>query len=229
VKPNVVDILSGCHLFSQVPESGFQRLAAMARIREFPKGKTIFREGDDCPGTYVLHRGRVRVFKIAPNGKEHVLHVVEPGYTFAEVAAMGDFACPASAEALTEVQCLLLPSKPFRRALDEDHSLCRGMLTGLTFWVRQLVGLLEDIVLRDAAGRVAQYLLQLQADQEEDLQLPALKRHLASHLNLTSETFSRTVRRLVDGRLIVELDNSRVRLLDPEGLRRIAEGMFPTE
>jgi CRP/FNR family transcriptional regulator len=229
VKPNVVDILHGCRLFAQVPESGFQRLATMARIHEFPKGKIIFRDGDDCPGAYVLHRGRVRVFKIAPNGKEHVLHVVEPGYTFAEVAAMGNFACPANAEALTDVCCLLLPSGPLRTALNEDHSLCQGMLVGLTFWVRQLVGLLEDIVLRDAAGRVAQYLLQLDTGDEQFLQLPALKRHVASHLNLTSETFSRTIRRLVDSRLISELEGHRVRLLDRDGLRRVAEGMFPVE
>jgi len=52
---------------------------------------------------------------------------------------------------------------------------------------------------------------------------------VASHLNLTSETFSRTVRRLVDGGLIAELESSRVRLLDREALRKVAEGMFPTQ
>ena len=229
MKPNIADILHDCRLFSQVPESGFQRLAAMARIVEFPKGRLIIRENDPCPGAYVVHRGRVRVYKIAPNGKEHVLHVVEPGHTFAEVAAMGDFPCPANAEALADVCCAILPTEPLRRALQEDHSLCLGMLTGLTFWVRHLVGLLEDIVLRDAAGRVAQYLLQLEAGDDGSLELPTLKRHVANHLNLTSETFSRTVRRLVEGRLIAELDGGRVRLLDREGMRLVAEGMFPEE
>jgi CRP-like cAMP-binding protein len=229
MKPNVADILHNCRLFSQVPEAGFQRLAAMARIREFPKGKMILREREECPGAYVLHRGRVRVFKIAPNGKEHVLHVVEPGATFAEVAAMGGFPSPANAEALTDVCCLILPTEPFRRALREDHPLCLGMLTGLSFWVRHLVGLLEDIVLRDAAGRVAQYLLQLDSGQSDLLTLPTLKRHVANHLNLTSETFSRTVRRLVESQLIAELEGSQVHLLDREGLELVAQGMFPSE
>ncbi len=229
MKPNVADVLHQCRLFSQVPQLGFQRLAAMARIVEFPKGRLIIRDGDPCPGAYVVHRGRVRVYKIAPTGKEHVLHVVEPGGTFAEVAAMGGFPCPANAEALTDVCCALLPTEPLRRALQDDHPLCLGMLNGLTFWVRHLVGLLEDIVLRDAAGRVAQYLLQLDSREDGTLELPALKRHVANHLNLTSETFSRTVRRLVDGRLIDDLDGGRVRLLDREGMRLVAEGMFPVE
>ena len=183
MKPNVADILHNCRLFSQVPESGFQRLATMARIREFPKGKMILREREDCPGAYVVHSGRVRVYKIAPNGKEHVLHVVEPGSTFAEVAAMGGFPCPANVEALTDVCCLMLPTEPFRRALREDHPLCLGMLTGLSFWVRHLVGLLEDIVLRDAAGRVAQYLLQLDSDAADTVRLPMNLAALSTTVN----------------------------------------------
>jgi hypothetical protein len=33
------------------------------------------------------------------------------------------------------------------------------MLVGLTHWVRHLVNLMEDLVLRDAAGRIARLLL----------------------------------------------------------------------
>jgi CRP-like cAMP-binding protein len=54
-----------------------------------------------------------------------------------------------------------------------------------------------------------------------------LKRHVASHLNLTSETFSRTLRRLIEAGLIAEAGNARLRLLQPKKLRQVAEGLFP--
>jgi CRP/FNR family transcriptional regulator len=224
---NVIDVLHHCRLFSEVPERAFQRLVTIARICKFPKGQMIFREGQPCPGTYVVGSGLVRVFKAGTGGKEHVLHIVGPGHTFAEVAAIGGFACPANAEAIAPTTCVLLPTDLFRTALEEDHDLCLGLLTGMTVWVRHLVGVMEGVVLRDATGRLAQYLLDLDPDERETIELPGLKRHIASHLNLTSETFSRILRRLVDAGLIAELENNRVRLLDRGRLSMAAKGLAP--
>jgi CRP/FNR family transcriptional regulator, dissimilatory nitrate respiration regulator len=232
---SVIDILHGCRFFANVSPQGFARLAAMARLCRYEKGATIFRENDPCPGVFVVGAGLVRVFKTGPGGKEHVLHMVGPGGTFAEVAAVGGFNVPAGAEAVTKTTCTLLPLEPFRRALREDHALCLDLMTGMTLWVRRLVGLVEDIALRDAAGRLARYLLTVAdeaigragAPERDTLELPALKRHVASHLNLTSETFSRTLRRLVDAGLVEELGTARLRLLDRRKLRLVAEGMFP--
>lgn len=220
------EILAGCAFFSQVEGASRKRLVRMAVRREYRKGETIFREGDPAPGVFVVGRGLVRVFKLAPSGKEHVLHLAGPGMTFAEVAVLGNFPCPAFAEALEETACLLLPVEPFMRALRDDHQFSLQILSSMGMWVKSLVSLLEDIVLRDAAGRVAGYLLQAQAEQGAAISLPGLKRHIASHLNLTSETLSRTLRQLREERLIRE-DESGLVILDAPGLKRIAEGYFP--
>jgi len=224
---NIVDILQACKLFSKVPATGFQRLATIGRICRFAKGRLIFREGDACPGVYVVGRGMVRVFKTGPGGKEHVLHLVGPGNTFAEAAAIGGFRMPASAEAVEDTACALLPLEPFRRTLTQDHEVCLGMMQSLTIWVRQLVGLIEDLVLRDAAGRLARYLLDAPEAADGTIELPGLKRHVASHLNLTSETFSRTLRRFLEAGLIAQPDGGRLELLDREKLGQVADGLFP--
>jgi CRP/FNR family transcriptional regulator, dissimilatory nitrate respiration regulator len=227
---NVIDILHGCQLFSEVHAGGFRRLATMARLCQFRKGQVIFRENEPCPGVLVVGQGLVRVFKTGGGGKEHVLHIMGPGDSFAEVAAIGDFPLPASAEALKKTVCALLPQRPFRQALAEDHELCLDMMTGIALWARRLVALLEDIALRDAAGRVARFLLELSKSKsaaDSSIKLPGLKRHVASHLNLTSETFSRTLRRFIDAGLIAEIDAGRLRLLHPKKLRQVAEGLFP--
>ena len=214
-------------MFSAVPPRSFQRLVAMARLYKFRKAQQIFRQEDDCPGVYVVGKGLVRVFKTSPGGKEHVLHMVSSGGTFAEAAAMGGFRVPASAEAVEACTCVLLPQAPFRKAIEEDHPLCLGMMTGLSHWVRHLVELLEDVVLRDAAGRIARYLVESRRAADGTIALPTLKRHVASHLNLTSETFSRTFRRLLDAGMIATAEKNRVRILDQARLRQVVEGNFP--
>lgn len=224
---NVVDILHDCTLFAHVPRMEFKSLVTLARVCHFRKEQVIFREDDPCPGVYIVGSGMVRVFKRGAGGKEHVLHMVEPGYTFAEVAAIGGFNLPASAEAVSKTTCVLLPIGPFRKLLDDNPILCRGMMLGLTTWVRHLITLMEDLVLRDSAGRIARFLLEIKPAADDAVKLPGLKRYIASHLNLTSETFSRTFRRLMDAGLIAEAKNNKVKLLDRKALRRVAEGLYP--
>lgn len=222
----IADSLAACAFFSQVDGPSRKRLIHMAVRREYGKGEMVFREGDAAPGVFVVGTGLVRVFKLAPSGKEHVLHLAGPGMTFAEVAVLGNFPCPAFAEALEETACVLLPVEPFMRALREDHQLSLQILSSMGMWVKSLVSLLEGVVLRDAAGRVAGYLLQANAEQGAAVSLPGLKKHIASHLNLTSETLSRTLRQLREERLIRENESGLV-ILDAPGLKRIAEGYFP--
>jgi CRP-like cAMP-binding protein len=222
MKTSISDVLSRCPLFARVTPEHQRLLVELATLQRFEGGQRIFSEGDPCPGVYIVVSGLVRIFKLAPTGKEHVLHLVSPGGTFAEVAAIGGFNVPANAQALADTECVLLPDKPFKAALRQNHELCLQMMTGMAVWVRSLVGLLEDITLRDATGRVARLLCDLTQGTGE-VQLPALKKHMASHLNLTSETLSRTLRRLADAG-VIDSDATILHVLDRDALVRIATG-----
>ncbi|MDM8006065.1 MAG: Crp/Fnr family transcriptional regulator [Phycisphaerae bacterium] len=222
---DLLDIVNRCRFFGGLSNASRQRIVSLAVRKHYKKGEIIFRQGQSCPGVFVVGRGTVRVYKIAPSGKEHVLHFASEGMTFAEVAAIGQFDCPAHAEALEDTICALLPQEAFLKAMRSDHDLCMQLLQGMAGWVRHLIGLLENIVLRDAAGRVARHLLQQAAGSGSEFALPILKKDLASHLNLTSETLSRTLRRLAESAMIDMPDQQSIRVLDRGGLAEIADGL----
>lgn len=226
---DAVEIIRNCGLFCGLTDASFEKIKTIARTVRFQRGQIIFRDGDPCPGIFVVGEGSVRIFKIAPNGKEHVLHFAGPGMTFAEVAAIGQFHCPAYADVTEDTVCALVPQSGFRRMVSEDHGFCIEMMTGMARWVHSLVGLLEDLVLRDATARVARHLIQSDPTSGRgEFVLPMRKRDLASHLNLTSETLSRTLRRLVDCGLI-ETHEQHLRIRAPDKLRLVAEGLAPAE
>ncbi len=223
VTPQLVTILQECPFFSRLDERRFARLFAMSRLVRFRKGQMVFRQGQDCPGIFIVGTGLVRIFQRGPQGREQVLHLVGPGGTFAEVAAIGGFQCPANAEAVTASVCALVPQEPFTRWMQEDHELCLKIIFGLTAWTRYLVGLLEDVTLRDATGRLARWLL-TSVGENGIIRLPSFKRHLASQLNITSETLSRTLRRLQDGGIIQSNGRGVIRILDRARLESAAAG-----
>lgn len=224
-----VEIIRECGLFCGLTPESFEKIAELARTARFSRGQMIFREGQPCPGIYVVGRGAVRVFKVAPNGKEHVLHFARAGMTFAEVAAIGQFNCPAHADVAEDAVCALIPAAGFRRLINSDHGFCIEMMVGMSKWVHRLVGLLEDLVLRDATARVARHLIQSDDTRGQGVfALPMRKKDLASHLNLTSETLSRTLHRLVDCGLI-ERHEHRIRICEPDKLQEVADGLAPAE
>lgn len=226
---SISKILKQSSFFSQLSAEILEKLCSIAEEKKFKKGQSIFQQGDFAPGIYVVDSGLVRVYKVGSNGKEHVLHMASAGMTFAEVAVLGDFPCPAYAEAVEETHCVLLPTKVFQKLLQEDSLLLRQILVGMAFWVRSLVNLLDDLVLKDAMGRVAAYLLTESQKQKNNgvVSLSAMKKHIASHLNLTSETLSRTFRQLKELELIQEPEENQIRIVRVTDLKQVAEGNFP--
>jgi len=229
MESDAVTIIRNCGLFCGLSDASSEKIAKIARIVRFKRGQMIFRDGDLCPGIYVVGKGAIRVYKLAPSGKEHVLHFAYPGTTFAEVAAIGQFNCPAFADAIEDSVCVLIPEIGFRQIVNDDHAFCIEMMTGMSKWVHTLVGLLEDLVLRDATARVARHLIQSDStDGRGEFTLPVRKKDLASHLNLTSETLSRTLHRLVECGLI-ETREQRIRICELSKLQDVADGLAPAE
>lgn len=215
-------ILSRCPLFHAVDQQGMAGIEAITQIRHYQASSRIFNEGGPCPGLFVVAEGQVRIFKTNPDGKTHVLHMASPGQTFAEIAVLGGFDLPASAEAVFDTTCMLLPKHALIEMLKSHHELSLQMMQGMAFWVRSLVTQLEGMTLRDAKGRVAKFLLDKANETTSQLKLDLSNRDLASHLNLTSETLSRTMRQLEEDGIIDRPAVRDICVLDRQALQYIA-------
>ena len=71
-------ILRDVYLFSGVPEADLKALADLAVSKAFARQATIFWEGREAQGFYLLSRGSVKLVKSSPEGKEYIIRLVGP-------------------------------------------------------------------------------------------------------------------------------------------------------
>jgi CRP/FNR family transcriptional regulator, dissimilatory nitrate respiration regulator len=196
------EIIVQCHLFSGVTAEDIRLLTAILSKREYSKGEILFEDGDEADGFYLVASGKVKVYKLSLDGRERILHVVQPGNSFAEAAIFDNGSYPAFAETLTSSTLLFFPKQEFLGLLYRHPQLAINIISGLSRFLRQFTVQIEDLTFRDVPARLARYLLSFTDGKLSPIVLPVTKSQLASNLGTTSETLSRTLRKLSDDELI---------------------------
>ena len=183
------------------------------------KEKPFFFEGDEADGFYVVSSGRVKVFKMNPLGKEHILHIFGAGEPIGEVAVFNKRPFPASAEALENSSVLYFRRGDFVELIKQNPSVSLNMLGVMSMRLRQFATQIENLSLKEVPARLAGYLLYATEEQGggDTLQLSISKGQLASLLGTIPETLSRIFSKMGEERLI-EVDGKTIRILDKEGL-----------
>jgi CRP/FNR family transcriptional regulator len=70
--------LSQVDLFNGLSLQQLDEVASIVADKKYKKGELIFADGDDGIGFYIVISGRVKVYKVSPDGKEHIMHIFGP-------------------------------------------------------------------------------------------------------------------------------------------------------
>jgi len=216
-------LIQHCHLFAGLTESDIGLLSSIIKVRSCSRGEILFEEGEGATGFYVVATGKVKIYKLSPGGKERILHVIQPGNSFADAAIFADGCYPAFAETLTGAELYFFPKNDFLQLLHDHSQLSINMIAGLARYLRQFTTQIEDLTFRDVPARLARYLLSLDDHGKTSLSLPVAKAQLASNLGTTSETLSRTLRKLSDEE-IIQVAGKKIEILDADRLYELSEG-----
>lgn len=221
---DMIKQLASVPLFQGLPQDQIKDLAMILADQTFRRGQIIFSEGEEGNGFYVVISGRVRIFKVSPEGKEQILHIFGPGEPFGEVPVFAGEHFPASAQALEPSRIFFFPRESLVGLIKRNPSLALNMLAILSKRLRRFTALIDDLSLKEVPGRVAAYLLYLSEQKKgsTDLELSITKTQLAGLLGTIPETLSRILAKMTAQRLI-NLDGPRIRILDLEGIQDLAE------
>jgi CRP-like cAMP-binding protein len=227
VPPAVADLLRFSTTFRRLQPADRQRLAEVARTHSYAKGIAIFSEGEPSDFFITIVTGRVKVYKATPAGKEVILEIFGPGDPLGATAAYEGRPFPATAVALEDTECVLIPRTSFFALLEQHPSLVRGLLTGLTHRLVELTTRIADLSGARVEARFARVFLKLARDIGRQgaggtfVPLALSRQELADMTGTTIETCIRIMSRW-GKEDIVKTDKDGFTLLDSGALETIA-------
>lgn len=226
---DLLPALQTCSVLAEFPKEDLQRIAELARVRSYERGGEVFREGDPALHFYAIITGRVKLYKLSPEGKYHIVRLVSQGELFGEAAAFASENYPVSAETLARSQVLSIEAGPFLCVVTSQRRLAMKIIISLSRRLESVVGVLGQLALSDVTARLAKYLLDLSVAATPSVarapivRLGVRKSDLAARLGTASESLSRAFARLRDNR-IIEVKGNEIRIVDTKALVRTAAG-----
>jgi len=221
---NILNIIAAIPLFNGLPDDQISAIREIAVEKQFSKGQTIFSEGDQTKGFFVVVDGRVKIYKVSSEGKEQILHIFETGQSFGEVTVFTGQQLPANAQTLAKTRLLLFPRRVFIDLISANPSLALNLLAIMSKKLRQFAAQIENLSLKEIPARLASYLIYLSEEQDAEnaVTLNVSKGQLASLLGTIPETLSRIFAKL-SGQDLIRVEGPKITLLDRQGIEDLAE------
>jgi len=221
-------VLRSSALLSSLTGEELVSLVSKVSIRSFAPGEQLFGEGESCRGLHLIARGRVRIYKSSPSGREQVLAINVPGESVAELPVFDGGKYPASAMAIEETEVAFIAQADFRSFCVEHPEVALKMLAVVGSRLRRLVGIIEELSFTTVRQRLVAALLKFAQNSGSTstdgirIELPGTHQELANQLGTVRELISRNLQRLqAEG--LVAVDARHILLKDLNGLRALLD------
>ena len=227
IRATITDALKQTPLFAGLSPAEMQGLSARAVRKLYAAGELLFAEGEPCLGFYVVAKGKVRIYKLSPGGREQVLAVEGSGSSFAELPVFDGGPYPASAAAVEDSELVFISRKDFQGFCLEHPEVGLKVIAVVGARLRRLVGIIEELSFTTVRQRLISYLLR-QAESGRKmargiaLELPGSHQELANQIGTVRELVSRNLTRLQAEELL-EVDGRHILIKDLKALKELQE------
>lgn len=220
----VQNVLLKSQLFGGLSEDHLEEIKKISVDKYFNKGEIIFFDGDEGNGFYLVVEGSVNVYKVSPEGKEQIFHIVKEGETIGAVPVFSGKSFPANARAISKSHLLFFPREKFINLITNNPSLTMNILALLSMRLREFTIQIENLSLKEIPGRIAAYMLYLSEEQgdKDFIKLNISKLQLAGILGTGPESLSRALGNMKSRKLIEE-EGYNIRLVNRGALEALAE------
>jgi CRP/FNR family transcriptional regulator len=222
-----IRLLSMVDVLEPLSEDELEELGRRIPDTHVERDHIFYTPEDRSEALFMLKRGRVRIYKVTPDGWEFTLAMVEAGTMFGEMALTAQRLREAYAEATEPSDICVLEREDLERLVRENPDVGLRMIRVLSERLRLCETRLEDIGLKDVPARLAKLILHLAESEgvmtSEGPRIPThyTHRQLATMIGASRESVTRAFTRLRRAGA-VELRRRRIYVKDVAALERAA-------
>lgn len=209
-------------LFSKLTDLQFERVSQFSHVQTLGDGQMLFHQADKVSAFYMVLNGKVKLFRMSPDGQEKIIEIVKSGWIFAEALMFSnqeDY--PVSSAAITETSVIAINAHDFHDMLWDSTATCLLLLGDMSMRLRGLVGEIEKLTLHSGSCRVASYLVQEIVEGKKEIELDVAKNIIAARLSIKPETFSRIIKRFKD-QDVLSIEGNCVTIHDLDKLKKMS-------
>lgn len=211
---NVVGLLKGVELFSELNEEQLAMLADLVVVQDFNRDETVVLEGDDSmQALYLIASGSVQVYITGVDGRETILSFLERGDFFGEMSLIDGEPRSASVRTVTDAQMMIIHRESFLTLIRQTPEIAMALLSEISKRLRKANKQIGSLSTMSVSGRVAGTLLNLMEERGVRIHTDAgtmvtvihnrpTQQQLADMSGTTRETVSRICSMLVKANAI---------------------------
>lgn len=194
----------------------------------YPSGQLFHSPNERGEQLFVLRSGRVRIYKLSPEGRALTLMVLEPVTIFGEMTMVGQWLHDTFADAMSECVIGVVGRDSLRRILERYPQVAIAFMELMGQRLRAMENKLADIAFKSVPQRLASVLLSLAKVTPGQTQGPTAvsvvrytHQQLADMIGSYRETVTKAIGELRESG-VIRIEDDTIILTDLAQLQRLA-------
>jgi CRP/FNR family transcriptional regulator len=204
--------------FQGLNENSLQQLTGAMSLRKFERNEVLFWEDDPCSGLHIIQKGSVKLFRLSPQGRQHIIRILQEGETCNEVPVFDGGLNPVNVEALEETTAWVVEVDAVQNLMRTDPEFMQKTVENLAQRMRHLVKMVSEMAFYQVTHRLARLIADLPAEElSGEVGVRWTQDQLAARLGTVREVVARSLRELERSGAI-EAENRKIIVKDREVL-----------
>jgi len=215
-------------VFEDLPPEDLEIISQVTVERKYKKNGTIFSDGEPGEGFHYVKNGKIKIIKLAADGREHIINILGPSEVFAEVLLFNKDSYPATAIAVEESCIGIIRNSELERIIISHPQVAMNIIQVMSKKLLFIQKKVKSLAFSDSYAKVAQTLELLACRHGREtcrgleIDVDIKRQDIANLAGTTRETASRVLSVMKKDK-VLEGDERQIIIIDINGLRRYYE------